>query len=161
MKLIIVYLLLAAGAWAAENVNVTIPANDSPALVLTVPATAKVTPKKEKTEIKTKNMTLYIWAIPAAKTVDKGVAQIPNVIASEVIKFAPTATNTLTVAGAVAKHLIGRSVEADDNDPGTADVVVFTTGKTVFAACVHGEGNDAVREREPMLAVVMTARAAK
>jgi len=159
MKSIIVCLLLAAGAWAVENVNVTIPVNDSPALVLAVPATAKVTPKKDKTEIKTANMTLYLWKIPGAATVDAGVAQIPSVIASEVVQFVATTTNTITVAGAVAKQLIGRSVEADDNDPGTADVVVFTTGKAVFAACVHGEGNDAARERAPMLAVLTTAKA--
>ena len=159
MKSIIVCLLLAAGAWAVENVNVTIPVNDSPALVLAVPASAKVTPKKDRTEIKTANMTLYLWTIPGAATVDAGVAQIPNVIASEVVQFVATTTNTLMVAGAVAKQLIGRSVEADDNDPGTADVVVFTTGKAVFAACVHGEGNDAARERAPMLAALTTAMA--
>jgi len=158
MKLIIVCWLLAAGAWAAENVNVTIPANDSPSLVLTVPATAKVTAKKEKTEIKTVDMTLYIWKIPGVTTVDAGVAQIPTVIASEVVQFVAKTTNTITIAGVVAKQLIGRSVEADDNDPGTADVVVFTTGKAVFAACVHGEGNDAARERAPMLTVLTTAK---
>ena len=62
------------------------------------------------------------------------------------------------VADAPAKHVMGRGVEADDFDPGTADVVIFTAGKTVFAACVHGEGNDAAREREPMLAVLETAK---
>ena len=159
MKLTIVCLLIVAGVCAAENVNVTITANDAPAFVVAVPSSAKVTSKKEKTEIKTKNMTLYIWAVPTAKTVDEGVAQIPTVIAHEVVQFVATNTDTITVAGAPAKHLSGRSVEADDYDPGTADVVVFTTGRIVFAACVHGEGNDAARERAPMLAVLTTAKA--
>jgi len=159
MKLTIVCLLIAAGVCAAENVTVAITANDTPALILTVPQSAKVTAKLEKTEIKTKNMTLYIWAIPTAKTVTAGTAQISTVIAHEVVQFVATTTNTITVAGAVAKHLSGRGVEADDNDPGTADIVVFTTGKAVFAACVHGEGNDAAREREPMLAVLASAKA--
>jgi len=159
MKLIIVCLLLAANVCLAENTNLTIVAKGSPALVLTVPQTAKITLKQEKTEIKTKDMTLYLWAVSPAKTIDEGVAQIANVIVHEVVNFVATTTNTITVAGAVAKHLIGRGVEADDNDPGTADIVVFTTGKAIFAACVHGEANDAVREREPMLSVLKTAKA--
>ncbi len=158
MKSAIVGLLLAASICSAENVNVTILANNAPALVLTVPQSAKVTTKKDKTEIKTENMTLYIWSIPTAKTVAEGVAQIPNVIAHEVVQFAATSTNTITVAGAEAKHLMGRGVEADDYDPGTADVVILTTGNAIFAACVHGEANDAVRERKPMLDVLQTAK---
>jgi len=159
MKLTIVCLLIATSVCLAENTNITIVANGSPVLGLTVPQSATVTTKQEKTEIKTKEMTLYIWAIPTAKTVDEGAAQIPNVIAREVVQFVATTTNTITVAGAPAKHLMGRAVEADDYDPGTADVVVFTTGKAIFAACVHGEANDAVREREPMLSVLKTAKA--
>ena len=159
MKSVIASLLIATGMWAAENVNVTIPANGSPALMLTVPATARITKEKEKIEIKTKGMDLYIWPVASAKTVDEGVAQIPKVIEHEVVKFAATTTNTITVDGAAAKHLMGHGVEADDYDPATADVVVFTTGKAVFAACVHGEGNQASVEREPMLAVLKTAKA--
>ena len=53
-------------------------------------------------------------------------------------------------------HAGGQNV---DGDRDAADVVVFTTGKAVFAACVHGEGNDAARERAPMLAVLTTAKA--
>ena len=158
MKLIIASLVISSCVCLAETTNVTIIAEGTPALVLKIPQSVKVTSKKEKTEIKTKEMTLYIWAIPTAKTVDEGTAQIPNVISREVVQFVATNTNTITVAGAVAKHLIGRGVEADDYDPGTADVIVFTTGKSVFAACVHGEGNDAAREREPMLAVLKTAK---
>ena len=159
MKFVMTWLLLAASVCLAENGTITIPVNGVPALVLTPPPAAKVTTNKAPTEIKTKDMTLYLWAIPAAQTVDEGVAQIASVISQQVVKFAPTTTNTITVAGAVAKHLIGRGVEADDNDPGTADIVVFTTGKAIFAACVHGEANDAVREREPMLSVLKTAKA--
>jgi len=159
MKLTLACMLIAASVCLAENTNITIVANGSPALVLTVPQTAKITMKQEKTEIKTKDMTLYLWAIPPAKTIDEGVAQVADVIAHEVVKFVATTTNPITVAGAPAKHLMGRAVEADDYDPGTADVVVFSTGKSIFAACVHGEANDAVREREPMLSVLKTAKA--
>ena len=159
MKLLIAGLLVAASVCVAENIKITIPSNMAPAFVLTVPPSAKVTSKSDKTEIKTPDMTLYIWVIPTAQTVTEGVAQITNVIASQVVQFVATTTNTISVAGAAAQHLVGRAVEADDYDPGTADVVVFTAGKTVFAACVHGEGNEAVRERKPMLAVLATAQA--
>jgi hypothetical protein len=159
MKSTIACLLIAVSVCAADDVNVTIAANESAALVLTVPQAAKVTQGKEKTEIETKNMNLCVWAIAPAKTVDEGVAQISEVIKHEVVKFVAARTNIITVAGAKAKHLIGRGVEAYDEDPATADVVVFAVGKSVFAACVHGEGNQAVEEREPMLAVLQTARA--
>lgn len=159
MKITCACLLIAASVFAAETVDVTITANDSPALVLSVPESAKVTTTKEKTVIKAKNQDLYIWHCPQAKTVDEGIAQMPNLIAHEVLEFKATTTNTITVAGAPAKHLVGRGIEADDNDPATADIVVFTTGKTVFVACVHGEGNEAGREREPMLTVLKSAKA--
>ena len=106
MKLIIASLVISSCVCLAETTNVTIIAEGTPALVLKIPQSVKVTSKKEKTEIKTKEMTLYIWAIPTAKTVDEGTAQIPNVISREVVQFVATNTNTITVAGAVAKHLI-------------------------------------------------------
>ena len=159
MKSIIACMLIAASVCLAENTNITIVANGSPALVLTVPQPTTITMKQEKTAIKTKDMTLYLWAIPPAQTIDEGVTMISNVVVHEVVEFVAITTNTITVAGAPAKHLMGRAVEADDYDPGTADIVVFTTGKAIFAACVHGEANDAVREREPMLSVLKTAKA--
>jgi hypothetical protein len=159
MKLLIVCLLIGAGVCAAEDLKVTIASKDVPALVLTVPQTAKVTTAHGMTEIHTPNMILCVWPIPAVKSVDEGITQLPDVIKREVLKFVAATTNVITVAGAPAKHLIGRGIEADDNDPATADIVIFTTGKAVFAACVHGEGNQAGEEREPMLAVLKTAKA--
>ena len=88
-----------------------------------------------------------------------GISQLPDVIKSEVLKFSATTTNAISVAGQPAKHFIGRGIEADDNDPATADIVVFAAGPNVFAACVHGEGNQAGEERAPMLAVLKTAKA--
>ena len=54
---------------------------------------------------------------------------------------------------------MGKGIEADDQDPATADVVVFTVGKTVMVACVHGEGETAVRHRQPMLDALKTVKA--
>ena len=112
---------------------------------------AKVTTDKEKTVIDTNDMTLDLWVVPGAKTVDEAIAGLADVIKGEVLEFRPARTEAITVAGAEGKHLMGKGVEADDHDPGTADVVVFMVGKTVLVACVHGEGETAVKQRPPML----------
>ncbi len=100
-----------------------------------------------------------LWVVPKAKTVAEAIAGLDDVIKSEVLKFSPASTEPITVAGAEGKHLKGKGVEADDQDPGTADVVVFTVGKTVVVACVHGEGDAAVRRRQPMLDALKTVKA--
>ena len=43
--------------------------------------------------------------------------------------------------------------------PERGDVVVFMVGKTVLVACVHGEGDTAVRQRGPMLEALKTVKA--
>lgn len=159
MKYVIACLLLAINVCMAEDITITITTNDSPVLVLTVPQTARVTKSAGKTEIKTKDMTLCVWTIASAKTIEEGMTRVPETIKGEVLKFTAASTNAIEVAGAAAKHLAGRGVEADDGDPATVDVVVFIAGKCVFAACVHGEGNEASLERQPMLAVLKTAKA--
>jgi hypothetical protein len=150
-------MLLASSAWAQET-NVTVTARNIPALVLTVPHGARVTPMKDKTVIQTEEMFLHVWPVPDAQSVDGLLPRLGDVIRGDVLQFSATATNVLTIAGAPARHLIGRGVEADDNDPATADIVVFAVGGHVFVACVHGEANDASKEREPMLRALKTAR---
>ena len=92
------------------------------------------------------------------ETADAALPLVADTIKGDVLQFQPGQTNTLTVAGAPALHLIGSGVEADDGDPSTADVVVFAVGGHAFVACVHGEHNDASREREPMLTTLQTAK---
>ena len=160
MKSILALVLFAATTNAAQDTNITITAKGAPALVLTVPAAAKISTSHGMTEIHVTGLTLCLWPVDAAKSVDEGVQRIAEVIKNEVLKFSASSTNNITVAGAPAKHLVGRGTEADDGDPATADVVVFTAGDAVFAACVHGEGNQASEERAPMLAVLKTAKPA-
>jgi len=155
MSLLVVCL---ASLASGQEIAVTISADNVPALVLSVPKDARVSPSKEKTVIQTTNMFLHVWPVPGAKTVADAAARVGEVIKGDVLKFAATKTNDLTLAGAPARHLIGNGAEADDGDPSTADVVIFTVGNHAFVACVHGEGNDASCEREPMLAVLRTAK---
>ena len=80
-------------------------------------------------------------------------------IKSEFVKFKAMSVKDLTIAGAPAKDVIGAGNEADDGDPGHAEVILFEVADHVFAACVHGEFDDAFREKEPMMAVLKTAHA--
>jgi len=155
----VVVILFAAVALAEDMKTVTISNDGAAVMTIGVTQSAKVTTEKEKTVIDTKEMFLDLWVVPKAKTVADAIAALDDVIKSEVLKFSATSSEEITVADAKGKHLIGKGVEADDQDPATVDVVVFTVGKTVLVACVHGEGQTAVREREPMLKALKTVKA--
>jgi hypothetical protein len=143
----------------AEDKEITISSGNAPVLKLTVPQEAKVTTKGEKTSIEAKNLWIYLWQIKSAKSVSEVIPHVGEVIKSEFTDFAVGETKTISVAGREAKHLMGKGAEADDGDPGTADVVIFTDGKNVFAACVHGEKTEAARERPDLLKVLKSAKA--
>jgi hypothetical protein len=152
-------LFFAVVASAEDMKTVTISNDGAAVMTISAPQSAKVTTEKEKTVIDTKDMVLDVWIVPKAKTVAEAIAALNDVLKSEVLKFSATTTETITVAGADAKHLMGKGVEADDEDPATVDVVVFAAGKTVLVACVHGEGEAAVRQRQPMLNALKTVKA--
>ena len=84
---------------------------------------------------------VFIWLVPGATSVDDAVSVVAKTIESEFKRFKTTRTSTLTLPGekAPATRLMGSGVEADDDDPGTADVIVFRRGSRVFIACAHGE----------------------
>jgi hypothetical protein len=99
-----------------------------------------------------------LWLVPGARTIDEAVPRIPGTIESEFKGFKRTGESNLLIAGAPAKRLIGTGTEADDGDPGTADVVIFKAGQNVFVACTHAEtlANSA---RAWMMTVVQSAKA--
>jgi hypothetical protein len=155
-------LFSAAVALSAEGKNdKTVsfpPSKDRPALTLTVPKTAKVTTDAVRMTIDTSKFNLYLWATKA-KTVDNEVKVVAKTVKSEVVNLKIEKTRTIKVAGADAKHLMAKSNEADDNDPGTTDIVVFTSGGKVIVACIHGENDFAPKNREAMLKMIETAKA--
>jgi len=114
-------LLLVASAAVAEDKNITILSNGVAVVTLSVPGDAKVTSSAEKTVVDTKELILYLWVVPKAKTVSKVVPKVAEVIKGEVKDFVVQRTNTMTVAGAEAKHLIGRGKEADGGKPASAN----------------------------------------
>ncbi len=143
----------------AETKDITVKAGGAEALKLSVPTDAEVATKGDKTTIQTKTLRIYLWPVAKAKKVEDVLPHVGDIIKSEFTDFVVGGTDTITVAGAEAKHLKGKGAEADDGDPGTADVVIFTTGKHVFVASVHGEKEEAAKERPDFLTVLKSAKA--
>src|SRR6266446_1724007 len=96
-------LCFAAAASAEETKTVTISIEGAAVMTIDAPQSAKVTTAAEKTVIDSKDMTLDLWVVPKAKTVADAVAGIDNIIKSEVLKFSPTSTEAIAVAGAEGK----------------------------------------------------------
>jgi hypothetical protein len=154
-----VFVLCNAVLASAQETSFSLSVDDKPVLTLLLPPGAKVTASNGYINIKTSKMSLHVWAVPDAKTAKDAVPRAAEIIKSEFIKFAVTDTKDLVIAGSPAKHVIGSGNEADDGDPGHAEVVFFVVGSHIFAACVHGEFDDASRARAPMMAVLQTAQA--
>jgi hypothetical protein len=144
----------------AENQEITILSGATPALKLEIPKDAKATTKGPKTSFLLKDAWVYLWSVPTAKTVAEAVPQAATVIKSEFTDFKTGDTKHLTVAGQEADHLFGKGAEADDGDPGAAEVVIFAVGQHVFVACVHGEKDEAAKRSPSMLALLKTAKPA-
>jgi hypothetical protein len=90
-------------------------------------------------ELKSRSGYIFIWHARDATTMDEGIRQAPNVIISEFKDFKPTSTTQLSIPNTPATRLLGSGLEADDDDPGTADVIVFQRDNSFFIACTHGE----------------------
>ena len=145
-----------AGLASAQDTNVTLAVDGKPALALKVPAAAKVISTNGYVRILTTNLTLHVWAVTNAKTVNEALPRTAEIIKSEFLNFKTNAVMDMEIAGAPAKHVIGSGNEADDGDPGNAEVVLFVVGGHVFAGCVHGEADDASKARPAMMAVLKT-----
>ncbi|MDR3405785.1 MAG: hypothetical protein P4L99_25090 [Chthoniobacter sp.] len=156
-SLIALALILIGSAAFAEDKEITVSVGDA-SLKMTVPKDTEVTKKTGRTILHAKGLWIYLWEIPGATTVTDPVALVSKIIKSEFTDFVTGETKTISVAGRDAKYLIGKGAEADDGDPGGAEVVFFTDGKHVFAACVHGEKNEAAKESPEFLKVLKTVK---
>ena len=146
--------ILITCAALADDRQATVAINSAAELIMTVPKEATITQNVAMTKIETKNLWIYLWEVPNAKTVADAVPLVGAIIKGEFINFALTETKDLKVAGHDAKHLFGKGAEADDGDTGTAEVVIFSDGKRVYAACVHGEDDAAAKESARFLTVL-------
>ena len=114
--------------------------------------------EKDRTILHAKGFFIYLWDVPGAKTVADAVPQAGKIIKSEFVEFAASETKDLKVAGHDAKHLMGKGEEADDNDPGSADVVIFTDGAHVPAACPWRKGRSREGSSNYRLKVLKTIK---
>jgi hypothetical protein len=151
--------LISGVVWAAGP-SFTVVRQGKPVLALTLPANAKAETAGDRTVVIAlpEALVFQLWPIADVKTIEAAMPRAADVIKSDFAGFKPGKTNDLTVAGAPAKELAGPGTETDDGDPGQAIVVLFRVGERVFAACVHGEGDAAMRQRAALLAVLQSAR---
>ena len=156
LHLICIVLTVLTTSVFAGTKDIAVSVENKPAIQMTVPEDAAITTKGDKTSIETKDLKLriYLWRVPGAKTVADALPLVGAVIKSEFLEFKVESTEALKVARHEAKHLKGKGEEADDNDPGGAEVVVFSDGKNVFAACVHGEKDNAAKQSPEFLKVL-------
>jgi hypothetical protein len=143
----------------AEDKEITVKVGGETELKLTVPKEVEVTTKGGETTIHSQGLWIYLWRPAGAKTVAEVVPHVGDVIKGQFVKYVVESTDSIKVAGHEAKHLKGKGEEADDNDPGTADVVIFSEGKNVFVACVHGERDEAAKERPALLRALESIKA--
>ncbi len=108
-------------------------------LKLTAPAGTESVAKDGSLKLDAPKYIAEVWLVSGAKTVDEAMGKVSSQIVSEFKNFKPNQTTDLTVAGSPAKRMVGAGQEADDGDPGKADVIVFKVGDHVFVGCYHGE----------------------
>ncbi|MBI1826161.1 MAG: hypothetical protein HY287_04160 [Planctomycetes bacterium] len=127
-------------------------------LRLSVSSDTKCKSKDAALDLVSREQHIYIWMVKRAKTVADAVGRVPQEIKDEFKDFKATQTIDIKLAAAPAKYLVGLGTEADDGDPGHAEVIVFKAGDNVFLVCVHGEHADSFNGGW-MLSVVETAQA--
>jgi hypothetical protein len=127
-------------------------------LRLTTSADTKCKAKDSALDLVAHEQHLYFWLAKGAKTVADGVSRVPQEIGDEFKDFKTDKATDLTVAGSAAQRITGSGTEADDGDPGRADVIIFKAGNNIFVACVHGE-HLAPADQQWMLMAVQSAQA--
>jgi hypothetical protein len=132
----------------------------TPALSFQLPAGWKTAVKDARMQlIVPEKNDVFVWPLADTATVTAAMPKVSALIVGEVKNFKVTSQEDLTIAGSPAKHLVGTGVEADDGDPSNAEVYLFTVGRQVYLACVHGEGADAATLRPTVIKVLNTAKA--
>ncbi len=126
-------------------------------LQLTVPADTECVDKDGSLKLSSQHRNVQFWLVKGAHTVDEAVGRVSQDITDEFKNLKVTKTTDLTIAGTPAKRQEGSGEEADDGDPGKADVIVFKMGEHIFVACVHGEALNAAAQ-EWMLSLLQTAK---
>jgi len=96
------------------------------------------------------------WLMPGVQTIEAAIPLVKTQIADQFKDFKLERTNDLKIAGAPAYELLGSGHEADDGDPGDADVIVFKVGDRIFVAVNHDESLTPAGQ-QGLLSLVQTA----
>lgn len=125
----------------AKAISVTVKAGDQSVMKMTVPDGTTVSYDGPKVIINGTEWSqrFFIWKVSDGENLAPATAQVPTLIQSEFKNFTVTSTTDTTVGPLKGLQLKGTGVEADDGDPGTAEVILFVFNNQVFAACAHGE----------------------
>ena len=142
---------------AAETKDFVMKSGGANVLKLTTPAGTKCVAEDSLLKFDSPKYYVEVWLVSGARTVDEAVKRVSSQIVSEFKNFKPNQTTGLTIAGSPAKQMIGVGEEADDGDPGKADVIVFKVGDHIFVACTHGEILSPIAQ-QGMLTFVQTAQ---
>jgi hypothetical protein len=142
---------------AADTKACVMQSGGTNVLGLTTSADCKCAAKDGSLKINAPQFEVEVWVVPGAKTVDEAIGNVDKQIADEFKDFKADSTTDLTIAGSPAKWLVGPGHEADDGDPGAADLIVFKVGDHIFVACTHGEKLTPIGQ-QGLLTMVQTAQ---
>jgi len=142
---------------AADAKDFVMQSRGTDVLTLRAPAGTKCVAEEGSLKFDSPKYYAEVWLVSGAKTVDEAMGRVSTQIVSEFKNFKENETTDLTIAGSPAKRMVGVGEEADDGDPGKADVIVFKVGDHVFVACNHGESLTEAGQLG-LLALVQTAQ---
>ena len=168
MKKFVLFAILVSGAFFMTNCQVgvkntecmTISVDNKPVFKMILPPKWSSKKWRNKTILipPAKYPHIQLWCLTKTKNIKDAVSNISELIKSEVLKFKISQNKDIAVAGVMGKHLIGTGLEADDQDPSNADVYIFSANSKVFVLCVHGEGDEAAKQRNAMKQILSTVK---
>ena len=144
----------------AQGTSLTVSVDKTPALVMTLPDKWTSKDSEEKTILipEKKYPHIQLWNVKDAKTVEDAKSKIADIIKSEVTEFKAAESKDITVAGSKGCDIVGKGAEADDGDNSNAEVFLFAVGGKVFVLCVHGEGDEAVKQKSNVMQILGTVK---
>ncbi|MEO5916409.1 MAG: hypothetical protein ABIS50_19390 [Luteolibacter sp.] len=165
MRKSIVVPLLAAMCCIASAADLTKPltvpsADKKSSITLQLAEAWKTSPSKDAgitIDLPRSGVNVQIWALSQA-SVDEAAKQVAELIKGQVSNFKVTETKPINVAAAPGKQITGTGEEADDGDPASADVYLFTVEGKVYMICAHGEGDSSVRSRATLAPVLASVK---
>jgi hypothetical protein len=163
-KLLVISLFAAMCCIAAasdKKTTLTIHSTDQKtAITMKLVEGWKTSPSKDAgttIEIPMSGVNVQIWAL-SQKTIDEAAKEVRNLVVGQFTEFKITATKTITVANSPGKQITMSGEEADDGDPGNADVYIFSVEGKVYMICAHGEHDSAMKNRLFLTALLKSVK---